>query len=181
MAQDILTLIEQDHDEVEALFGKLQNTPAEEREELFQQIVHELARHEAAEETIVHPRLRDDAPDGEELARSVLDEESEAESLMADMETMDPESDEFLTAFRRLRDDVLEHAEHEETEELPRLRKVLDEDERRAMGEKFQRVKDLGPTHPHPKTPQDPEVRKAAGPVAAAFDRARDAVSDLLS
>ena len=177
---DIIELIQQDHDEVCSLFARLDECCPSERGELFQEIVHELARHEAAEESIVHPTLRDDVAGGESVAEAVLDEESKAEQLMADMESLDPESDEFLAKFRELRNDVLEHAEHEEQEEHPKLRAELDQQRLNEMGEGFQKVKENAPTHPHPKTPQTPEVRAAAGPVAGAFDRMRDKVKDIL-
>ena len=37
--------------------------------------------------------------------------------------------------------------------------------------------KKTAPTRPHPHTPPSPGALKAAGPVAAATDRARDAVT----
>lgn len=179
-AHDIIDLILEDHDEVRELFSRLDTTDPEGRGELFETIVYELARHEAAEETIVHPTLRDEVPAGGSIAESVLEEESEAEQLMADMEKMDPTSDEFLAAFRRLRDDVLEHAEHEEDEEHPKLREQLTQERLREMGEGFEKLKEKAPTRPHPKTPQTPEVRAAVGPIAGVFDRMRDAARDLL-
>lgn len=181
MAEDIIDLLEQDHDEVEELFDRLDGAAAWEREELFNEIVTELARHEAAEEALVHPAMRDEVADGRSAVEAILEEESEAEQLMADMEDMDPDRSEFLEAFEQLRTEVLAHAEHEESEEFPALRKTLSEARRREMGERFATIKDSAPTHPHPKTPQSPEVRAAAGPVAGAFDRMRDTVAELLS
>lgn len=180
MANDIIDLIQQDHDEVRELFGRLDTVSPQEREELFTTIVYELARHEAAEESIVHPTLRDEVAGGQTAAEDILQEESEAEDLMAEMEDMDPESDEFLDAFRRLRDDVLEHAEHEEDVEHPKLREELSEERRKEMGEAFTRLKEIAPTRPHPHTPQTPEVRAAAGPLAGLFDRMRDKARELM-
>lgn len=181
MAQDIIDLLEQDHDEVEQLLARLEECRQEERGELFREIVRELARHEAAEEAIVHPAMRDEVPDGGAEVQSILEEESEAEQLLADMEGMDPEGSEFLRAFRSLRTEVLAHAEHEERSEFPALRKALSEAQRREMGERFATIKNKAPTHPHPRTPQTPEVRAAAGPVAGVFDRMRDTVRDLMA
>ena len=120
-------------------------------------------------------------PGGGSVAQAVLEEENQAEKLMADMEKMDPEDGEFLTAFRRLREDVLEHADHEERDEFPRLRETLDVARRQEMAQGFARLKDKAPTRPHPKTPQTPEVRAAVGPIAGIFDRARDAARDAFS
>lgn len=181
MAEDIIDLLEADHDEVEALFGQLDETATSEREALFETIVTELARHETAEEAIVHPALRDQVADGESAVEILLQQEADAEDLMADMEEMDPGSSEFLAAFRQLREEVLAHARHEESTEFPALRKALSEARRRELGERFATIKERAPTHPHPKTPQSPGVRATAGPVVGIFDRMRDAVDDLLN
>lgn len=178
---DIVDALISDHEEVRDLFAQLETTDVSQRGELFQRIVHEIARHEAAEESIVHPTTRDEVDGGRAVAEKVLHQESEAEQLMADMEKMDSESDEFLASFRKLRDEVLQHAETEESEEFPKLREQLSEERRREMAEGFEKLKDIAPTHPHPKTPQTPEARAAAGPIAGVFDRARDAASKVFS
>jgi hypothetical protein len=76
--------------------------------------------------------------------------------LLAEMTDLDVGSSEFATALQRLEEEVLGHAEHEEREESPLLREHLDPDRRREMGERFQKVRDAGPTRPHPHTPQTP-------------------------
>lgn len=70
--------------------ARIETADVEQRQELFRTLVAELARHEASEEAIVHPTLRDEAPGGEVVARSVLEEESQAERLLARMETWTP-------------------------------------------------------------------------------------------
>jgi hemerythrin superfamily protein len=179
--QDIVDRLTADHTEIRSLFAQLDTTAPEDRGDLFRHIVSELARHEAAEEAVVHSATRDDVPGGEEIADAVLAEEDQAEKLMAEMERMDPTSEEFLTRFRHLRDDVLAHAEHEEADEFPRLRQHLDADRRRRMADGFERLKGVAPTHPHPHTPQEPGVRAVAGPIAGVFDRARDAARNVFS
>lgn len=181
MAQDIIDLIRSDHDVVRGLLADIEQAAADDRGELFEELVGELARHEAAEEAIVHPTLRDDVAGGAAVAQQVLEQESEAESQLAKMEKMDPSSTEFLQAFRSLRADVEAHAEHEESEELPKLREGLEAQHLRDMAEAWTQLKKIAPTHPHPHTPQNPEVRAVVGPVAGAFDRARDAVRDILN
>jgi hypothetical protein len=44
----------------------------------------------------------------------------------------------------------------------------------------FEKAKKTAPTHPHPSTPNTPGANMALGPVAAVFDRARDAVSSAM-
>lgn len=177
---DVIDLIQKDHNEIRELFSQIEDTAPEDRGDLFRHIVSELARHEAAEESIIHPTLRDELGDEQE-ASSIVEEEQEAEELMAAMEDMDPTSQEFLAKFRELRDDVLEHAEHEENDEHPRLRERIDEARLQEMAEGFQKVKEMAPTHPHPNAPNQPEAQLSLGPVAGVFDRARDAASEAFS
>lgn len=179
--QDIIELIRSDHDVVRGLLADLEKAQADARGELFDTLVGELARHEAAEEAIVHPTLREEVADGGQVAEQVLEQESEAESLLARMEKMDPASSEFVESLRTLRADVEAHADHEEREEHPRLREALDAQRLQDMADGWSKLKEIAPTRPHPNTPQTPEVRAAVGPVAGAFDRARDAARDLMS
>lgn len=174
---DVIDLIRQDHDEIRELFSQLEDTARKDRGGLFRHIVSELARHEAAEEAIIHPTLRDELGDEQE-AGSIVEEEQQAEELMAQMEDMDPASEEFLASFRQLRDDVLEHAEHEESDEHPRLRQQIDHARLQEMAEGFQRVKQVAPTHPHPNASNEPEAQLTLGPIAGFFDRARDAAKN---
>lgn len=179
--QDVIELIQADHSEVRQLLARIETAPPESRGELFDELVQDLARHEASEEAIVHPTLRDEATSGRGVAEEVLEEESQAESMLARMEKMDPAGSEFLASFRSLRDDVLAHADHEERDEHPRLREALSKDRLREMADGWTQLKQRAPTRPHPHTPQTPEVRAAVGPVAGVFDRARDAARDLIS
>ncbi len=177
---DIVGVLQTDHNEVRALFARLETTPVDQRGDLFSEIVSELARHETAEEMIVYPTLRDAAPRGDQVAEARLTEEQEAEELMAAMEDMDPTSDEFLTSFQRLREEVEEHASHEEQEVFPRLREYCDAEQRSSMADRFNMAKKTGPTHPHPDAPNRPPGLIALGPVASLFDRARDAARNAM-
>lgn len=179
--RDIIDLITDDHDEVRSLMARIESADPDQRGELFQTLVAELARHEAAEEAIVHPTLRDETPGGEAIAEGVLEEENQAENLLAEMEKVDPTSREFMDSFKSLQSDVLAHAEHEEREEHPKLRDGLEQPRLREMAEGWEQLKKTAPTRPHPNTPQTPEVRAAVGPVAGVFDRARDAARELMS
>ncbi|QBI19165.1 hemerythrin domain-containing protein [Egibacter rhizosphaerae] len=179
--RDIVELLLEEHREFRELFEELEAAARDEREELFRYTVARLASHEAAEEAVVHRTVRDDVPSGQAVAEAVLAEEDSAEHLLAEMADMDPTSDEFMESLGRLRDDVVEHAGHEERDEFPLIREHVDAERRREMGRRFQQLRDSGPTRPHPGTPQQPETRAAAGPIVGAFDRARDAARNVFA
>ncbi|MDQ3973474.1 MAG: hemerythrin domain-containing protein [Actinomycetota bacterium] len=177
---DIIAILQNDHNEVRNLLARFDQTAPDRRSDLFRELVSELARHETAEEIIVYPTLRDVAPQGDQIAEARLAEEGQAEQLMAAMEDMDPASTEFVASFRRLRDEVELHASNEELEVFPRLQQQCDAEQRRTLGDRFTTAKGMAPTHPHPEAPDTPPGNILLGPVAAVYDRARDAARRVL-
>jgi hemerythrin superfamily protein len=174
MAEDIVNLLKSDHLAAKALLQQF-DTPAQSREEYFCEVVQTLVGHEVAEELVVYPALRRD-PGGDSVAQARLAEQSEAEELLSDMESDDPASAEFSQKFIKLRDAVLAHAEAEEVTVFPLLEQSTTADQRAELGARYAKAKDRAPTHPHPHAPDTPPGNKLLGPVAALFDRVRDAV-----
>jgi iron-sulfur cluster repair protein YtfE (RIC family) len=117
VAQGIIDALRHDHDEVREMFARLDTATGEQRQELFQQLLSELVRHEVAEEEILRPVSKRDA--GEAIANARMKEESQAEELLKEMEKLDPGSDEFTAKLAKLRREVERHAEAEETKEFP--------------------------------------------------------------
>ena len=63
-----------------------------------------------------------------------LKEEHEAKELLSQIEKLDITSQQFIDELTKLRQAVLDHAEHEEIDEFPYLEKELDADELKRMG-----------------------------------------------
>jgi hypothetical protein len=78
-----------------------------------------------------------------------------------------------------LRKAVLDHAEHEEQEEFPRLRSSLNPVQLEAMGVAVQVAEATAPTHPHPEV-NSLAANLVAGPMLAFADRTRDLVRDAI-
>lgn len=174
MAEDIVKLLKSDHQAAKALLQKF-NTVSQSREEYFCEVVQTLVGHEVAEELVVYPAIRQ-APGGDTVAQARLAEQSEAEELLANMESEDPASAEFSQKFIQLRTAVLAHAEAEESTVFPLLEQSTSVDQRGQLADRYTKAKDRAPTHPHPHAPDTPPGNKLVGPIAALFDRARDAV-----
>lgn len=62
----------------------------------------------------MHPRAKQKLPGGEKVVDARLEEEHEAEKLLAELESLDVDSKEFTGKLTKLRDAVIAHAEHEE-------------------------------------------------------------------
>jgi iron-sulfur cluster repair protein YtfE (RIC family) len=178
MPQGIIDALREDHDEVRQMFARLETATGEQRRDLFHQLVGELIRHEVAEEEILRPVSKRDA--GEEIANARIHEESQAEELLKEMESLDTDSPEFAAKLATLRHEVERHAEAEETQEFPKVMQKESVERLEQMGKVYAAAKKAAPTRPHPSTPNTPVANMLAGPFAAVLDRARDAMRDAM-
>ena len=178
MAEGIIDALRDDHDAVQDLFAQLEDAQGEKRADLFRQLVGELVRHEVAEEEIVRPISRRHA--GEAVANARIEEEGRAEVLLAEMEKLDPASEEFATRLAKLQIDVEKHAAAEESEEFPKIEENESPQQLERLAKAYQAAKAIAPTHPHPSTPNTPLANMLVGPIAAVMDRARDAVREAM-
>lgn len=176
MTQNVIDHLVEDHNRIKRLFSEFDSADGSRRPELFSTIVAELARHESAEEEVVYPVLRKEVGEGDALADARISEENEAKEALAELEEIGVGNADFDVKFTALRDDVLEHAEREEQDVFPALRAAVSADRLQEMGKWVERAEATAPTHPHPDAPDTPPGIYAAGPVAAVFDRARDAI-----
>jgi hemerythrin superfamily protein len=176
---DIVELLLEDHDEAKALLREITSAAPDSRGELFVKLVPELVRHEVAEEIVVYPTIRAEAPDGKDEVAPRLEEQAEAEELLADMERDDRSSAEFGQKLQKLHDAVLAHAAAEEENIFPLLRAIEDTETRAELGARYEKAKAAAPTHPHPHAPDTPPGNMVLGPIAALFDKARDAAKGI--
>jgi hemerythrin superfamily protein len=173
---DIVQLLLTDHQEAKELLARFDGLSPDDRAPYFCEVVSELVRHEVAEEHVVYPIIRRGAPGGEAEAKARIAEETGAEVLLADMEKLDTTSAEFETKFMTLRQAVIAHASSEESTTFPLLAELEDAESRIALGGRYEHAKSVAPTHPHPHAPHTPPGNSLLDPVAALFDRARNAV-----
>ena len=92
---------------------------------------------------------------------------------------MGPDAEGFDTLLIKLRKDVLAHAEHEEREEFPLLRKTHDSKRLEAMAGTVRAAEAVAPTRPHPGL-QGATANVLLGPPVAIMDRTRDAIRKTL-
>lgn len=175
---DVVALLEEDHQLVQQRLTALSSAPADGRGELFWKLTNDLVRHEVAEEVVVYPALRD-VPGGDAVADARIAEQSEAEEKLAAMEKMDAASPEFAREVATLKAAVLEHAKAEEETAFAMLLGAVAPDARIELGRRYVKAKDAAPTHPHPHAPDTPPGNVVAGPLAALVDRVRDAAASV--
>lgn len=178
---DLIRKLLVDHQDARDMFARIESAPADQVGELFWELTHALVRHEVAEEEIVYPQVRKVLPEGEQIAKLRIEEQAEAEEMLARMEKAGPQDPGFATHLIALRNAVLAHAEEEEATVLVPLGLMLDPAELVRLGGLYDKAKKVAPTHPHPNAPDTPPGNVVLGPVAALVDRTRDAIHKIAS
>ena len=181
---DVFTVLKQDHEEVKRMLAELEKGPTRAtgasedqlalRKKMTEQLIIEESKHEALEEMYFWPVVRDHLPDGDALADQATGQEQEAKEVLAKLDTGDAEFEKLLGTFTGA---AREHIQFEETAVWPGLRTALNTERAAELGAQIAEGKKTAPTRPHPHTPPSPGALKTAGPVAAAADKARDAVT----
>jgi iron-sulfur cluster repair protein YtfE (RIC family) len=164
------------HEQITQLIGATQTGPVETRQQSFDQLRELLAVHETAEELVLRPVTRKEVPGGEDIADARIGEENMSKDILADLEKLDPTTEEFATVFASFAADVAKHAHNEETYEFPLVREHQDETALSAMGEQLEKAEKSAPTHPHPSA-RSTTANAVLGPFAAMVDKVRDALS----
>jgi len=174
---DVITIIEQDHREVEGLFAAYSAAATvEEKDEIVDRVRLALAPHSAAEEILVYPAVRRAAEQGGEHADHSIDEHQEIKRLLSEVDKLSAGAPERDQTMHELEQAVAHHVLEEEGSVLPTLRAGTDPERLEQMGELFQRMKPLLPTHPHPLVPGTATAQLLAGPLASVADRIKDMI-----
>src|SRR5690625_5211955 len=172
---DVVDFLTAQHALIRTLFDETLLAAGGEREESFVRLRRLLAVHETAEEEIVHPRANRELDNGGDVVSARLSEEKRAKAVLADLESVDVDSEFFTEKLRELRNAVIEHAEHEERDEFAGLRAELGDTELACMQQAVKLAEAIAPTRPHAGV-ASATANALVGPFAAMLDRARDAV-----
>lgn len=184
---DVFTVLAQDHQEVKRMLAELEKGPTMAtgaskdqlalRTKMTQELTIEESKHEALEEMYFWPAVREHLAAGNTLADTATGQEQDAKQVLAELDKLDAGDAEFEKLLAKFTVDAREHIAFEETQVWPGLRTALPAETANEVGRKIADGKSTAPTRPHPHTPPSSGVLKAAGPVAAAADKARDAVT----
>jgi hypothetical protein len=174
---DVVTFLEEQHEQIRAGFGQVLTTTGERRQAAFLALRRLLAVHETAEEEIVHPAAKHALADGELIIEARLQEEQEAKEILADLEDLDVDSADFERRFTQLESRVLLHAQAEEQNEFELLGEILDQKQLERMRKAVDFAERVAPTRPHPGV-ESAVGNLLAGPFVSMLDRVRDAMSN---
>lgn len=183
-----LTLLKQDHGNVEELFHRFETAKPDDVAELARVrdlVIEHLSRHAVVEEQVFYPAIR--AKLGDENSFTVLEgleEHHATKAMLSELEKLAPTHERFRAKFTVIIENVRHHIKEEEDEMFPLVRDNFDVEELNTMGEQMQNAKAVAPTRPHPFIPDVPPFNILLGvPVAildGAFTAGKEAVGRLV-
>ncbi|MGZ6141888.1 MAG: hemerythrin domain-containing protein [Myxococcales bacterium] len=127
-----IELLVMQHEEVKALFDKIEKASGEAKRELFEKIADDLAVHAAIEEKHFYPATR--AARTEDLLQEAVEEHLSVKRIIADLLEMDPAEAQFDAKIAVLKEQVERHVEEEEGELFPKAKQLLSEDDLDDLG-----------------------------------------------
>ena len=172
---DAITILRNDHREVEKLFKEVLRTEDEGKlQRLGADIIKELSIHAAIEEQVFYPAVLQAVPKEERALVKSLEAHHAAKSMLAEIDRLAAASDRYKAKLEVLIDNVRHHVEEEEQGLFPKVRNVLGAKDLREIGDLMEQAKKVAPTKPHPHAPDTPPANFANLAVAI-VDRARTA------
>jgi len=127
-----LDLLTEQHDDVDALFAQVE-AGGDDRQAAFIELADKLAAHATIEEKLFYPRVVSDQTS--DLLHQAVEEHLAIKRVLADLVTMDLDTDQFQAKLAVLKEEVSHHAHEEEEAKLfPLLRESMDPDELAGLG-----------------------------------------------
>jgi hypothetical protein len=133
---DAMSLLKEDHEKVKKILGELESTTergVKTREELFTKVKEELVVHEAIEEEIFYPALKEHSKT-KEIALEGYEEHHVVDTVMAEIEGVAYDDEKWGAKFKVMKENLEHHIEEEEGEMFKQARQVFDEDELAQLG-----------------------------------------------
>ena len=141
---DALKLLEEDHKKVKKILSDLDSTTergVKTREELYTKVKQELTVHEAIEEEIFYPALKDH-PKAKELVLEAYEEHHVVDNVMAEIDGLSFDDEKWGAKLSVMKENLEHHIEEEEDEMWKQARQVFSDDELEELGVRMQQRKD---------------------------------------
>jgi hemerythrin-like domain-containing protein len=136
---DAISLLKDDHRKMKKLLSELESTTergVKTRQELFTKMKDELTIHEAIEEEIFYPALKEH-PKAKEIVLEAYEEHHVVDMVMAEIEGVPFEDESWGAKFTVMKENIEHHIEEEENEMFTQARQVFDNTELEALGERM--------------------------------------------
>jgi hemerythrin superfamily protein len=176
--RSVLARQRRDHVQLDRLLHRLEATTGTTQEEVLQRIDRLVFSHAFAEETVLWPVLRRVLPDGDALTQRVEEEHQEVNELVTALERDGVDDPRRPQRLARLVEVLREDVRDEEDVLLPRLQEQLSHEELRRLGARWELMRRISPTRPHPTVSRRPPGNALSGLPLSLLDRTRDVVDD---
>jgi hemerythrin superfamily protein len=172
---DAIELLAHDHRMVEQLFRDYEAAANDsQRRGVVEIAIRELSKHAALAELMVYPLAKQVLSDGDKVVDQRLSHDMAVKKTLLALDELNEGDQRTNDLWNQLQREAEQHVRAEEDELLPKLRDAVDEQALTELGEALDKAKEVAPTRPHPKAPEEPPALALAGPVAAIYDRLRD-------
>ena len=175
-AGSVLARQRADHVELDRLLHELDGSTGSAQEEVLGKMDRLVFSHAFAEETVLWPVLRRVLPDGDALTLQVEKEHQEVNELVSAIEADGPDDPRRPARLARLVEVLREDVRDEEDVLFPRLQECLDPEELQALGRRWDLVRRISPTRPHPMVSRRPPGNALSALPLSVLDRSRDVV-----
>ena len=143
---DAVTLLKNDHDEVKKMLAELDDTTeraVKTRQQTFTKLKSELEVHEAIEEEIFYPALKEH-PKTKEIALEGYEEHHVVDTVMGEMLELEVSDETWTAKFSVMKENLEHHIEEEEGEMFKQARQVFGDSELEDLGSRMEaRKKEL--------------------------------------
>lgn len=156
-----IKLLEQQHNEVSALFKKAEKASGREKQKLFNQIADALAVHATIEEKVFYPAVR--AKLTKDILLESVEEHLAIKRVLADLLELQPDDENFQAKLTVAREEVEHHVEEERTDLFPKVKKLLDAEQLEGVGQEMEAfMVNLQEKNPAPRLQIPNETTQAA-------------------
>jgi iron-sulfur cluster repair protein YtfE (RIC family) len=136
---DALKLLKDDHDEVKDMLGRLDETTeraVKTRRDLYTKLKSELEMHEAIEEEIFYPALKQHAG-AKDIVLEAYEEHNVVDLVMGEIDSTPFEDETWKAKFTVMKENLEHHIEEEEGEMFEQSRRVFDRPTLERLGEEM--------------------------------------------
>jgi hypothetical protein len=139
-----LDLLKADHDKVKKLLTEGEETTeraVKTRSEVYETIKRELTVHEAIEEEIFYPALKEH-PNARDIVLEGYEEHHVVDEIMGELGATDVTDETWGAKFKVMKENIEHHIEEEEGEMFKQARSVFDADELDQLGSRMEARKE---------------------------------------
>lgn len=136
---DALSLLKDDHDRVKKMLEELDATTeraTKTRTEMLAKLKQELTIHEAIEEEILYPALKEHA-EAKEIVLEAYEEHDVVDTIMTEIEQTPVEDERWGAKLTVMKENLEHHIDEEEGEMFKQARRIFDEDALATLGEQM--------------------------------------------